>query len=106
MLVLWEQDAQGVNRIAQRLHLETNTITPLLQRLEQKGLILKKRSPADERSTEVHLSESGRMLQKQAETIPIKILGAFQNADLSFEEVKSLQQTLFKLLHTLKEKVN
>ena len=41
LLVLWEKDAQPVNDIAKRLHLETNTVTPLLQRMEKEGVLLR-----------------------------------------------------------------
>ena len=47
LLVLWEQDAQPVNDLARRLHLETNTVTPLLQRMEKEGLVTRKRGKED-----------------------------------------------------------
>ena len=43
LLVLWEKDAQPVNDIAKRLHLETNTVTPLLQRMEHEGILTRKK---------------------------------------------------------------
>ena len=43
LMVLWEQDSQPVNDIAHRLLLETNTVTPLLQRMEKLGIVVRKR---------------------------------------------------------------
>lgn len=73
MLVLWEQDRQPVNDLAKRLHLETNTVTPLLQRMEQQGLVVRKRSKEDGRQVIVSLTETGRELEQRAAGIPEKL---------------------------------
>ena len=52
LMVLWEKDAQPVNEIAHRLLLETNTVTPLLQRMEKQGIIIRKRGKEDKRLIE------------------------------------------------------
>ena len=49
LMVLWEKDSQPVNDIAHRLVLETNTVTPLLQRMEKLGLVTRKRGKEDKR---------------------------------------------------------
>ena len=49
LLVLWEQDAQPVNDIAKRLMLETNTVTPLLKRMEAEGILTRTRGSQDAR---------------------------------------------------------
>ncbi len=106
MLVLWEADGQRVNDIARRLHLETNTVTPLLKRLEQKALLQRRPSKTDERSVEIHLSESGRKLQFQAMEVPAKIVKAFEGSGLKQEEVLQLQESLFKILAALNKHSN
>ena len=73
LLVLWEQDRQPVNDLAKRLHLETNTVTPLLQRMEQQGLVVRKRSSEDGRQVIVSLTETGRELEQRAAGIPEKL---------------------------------
>ena len=73
LLVLWEQDRQPVNDLAKRLHLETNTVTPLLQRMEQQGLVVRKRSKEDGRQVIVSLTETGRELEQRAAGIPEKL---------------------------------
>ena len=70
LLVLWEQDKQPVNDIAKRLMLDTNTVTPLLQRMEKSGLIDRKRGEKDMRQRIVSLTEKGRALYEQAVNIP------------------------------------
>ena len=70
MLVLWEQDDMTVSDIGERLFLDSATLTPLLKRLENAGLINRHRSRKDERQVAVTLSEAGRELQQQALGIP------------------------------------
>lgn len=70
LLVLWEKDHQPVNDIARRLYLETNTVTPLLQRMEKQGLITRKRGKKDTRQRIVSLTKQGKVLEEQAKKIP------------------------------------
>ena len=70
LLVLWEQDNMPVNDIAHRLFLETNTVTPLLQRMEKMGLIKRKVGENDSRQRIVSLTEKGVEMQEKAKDIP------------------------------------
>ena len=70
LLVLWEKDHQPVNDIAHRLHLETNTVTPLLQRMEKQGLLTRKRGKEDTHQRIVSLTKQGKALEEQAKSIP------------------------------------
>ena len=70
LLVLWEKDNQPVNDIAHRLHLETNTVTPLLQRMEKQGLLTRVRGKEDTRQRIVSLTGQGKALEEQAKSIP------------------------------------
>ena len=70
LLVLWEKDHQPVNDIAHLLHLETNTVTPLLQRMEKQGLITRKRGKEDTRQRIVSLTAQGKALEERAKEIP------------------------------------
>ena len=69
MMVLWEKDAQPVNDIAHRLVLETNTVTPLLQRMEKQGIVVRKRGKEDKRQQIVSLTEKGKAMEEQAYAI-------------------------------------
>lgn len=63
LLVLWDSDGRTVGQVADRLALESSTITPLVKRLEAAGLVARKRDDADERRVFVHLTDKGRALE-------------------------------------------
>ena len=96
LLVLWEEDGQSVSALGERLFLDSGTLTPLLKKLEQRGLVRRERSREDERVVLVRLTDEGRALKEQAREIPMKVGGCIQ---LSPEEALSLYQTLYKLLN-------
>jgi MarR family transcriptional regulator, organic hydroperoxide resistance regulator len=101
LLVLWETDAMTVNNISQKLILNTNTITPLLQRMEKQGLIVRQRSGDDERKVLVSLTEKGQLLKEQAEEIPVKLGTELVSGPLSIEEMKDLREKLYLLIDQL-----
>lgn len=105
MLVLWQHADQSVNAICDRLLLESNTVTPLLKRLEQKKLLSRRRSTDDERKVMVSLTEKGDELREQALSIPEKIVASFDNEDVSEPEIRQFQETLWKLVKILNAKV-
>ena len=73
LLVLWEKDAQPVNDIAKRLFLETNTVTPLLQRMEKEGIISRSRGREDARQIIVSLTPKGEQLQTDLSDVPFEV---------------------------------
>jgi len=73
LLVLWEKDAQPVNDIAKRLHLETNTVTPLLQRMEKEGILTRQKGKKDARQMIVKLTKKGEGLQEQLAEVPFTV---------------------------------
>jgi DNA-binding MarR family transcriptional regulator len=76
MVLLWERDGQIVSELGSRLSLASNTLTPLLKRLETLGHVKRSRDRADERQVRVQLTESGRTLRTKALHIPGCILAA------------------------------
>jgi MarR family transcriptional regulator, organic hydroperoxide resistance regulator len=76
MVLLWERDGQTVGELGDRLSLESNTLTPLLKRLEILDCIKRGRDPADERQVRARLTEKGRRLRAKALHIPGCILAA------------------------------
>ena len=76
MVLLWERDGHTVGELGERLSLESNTLTPLLKRMEILGYIKRTRDPADERRVNVRLTERGRTLRAKALNIPGCILAA------------------------------
>src|SRR3546814_17622728 len=64
---LWEQDGRTIGQIAERLSLESSTVTPLVKRLEAGGFLTRARSAADERRVDVRLTERGAAMRGRAE---------------------------------------
>ena len=78
MLVLWERDGVAVKEIGERLYLDSGTLTPLLKRLEQAGMIRRTRSREDERQVLIDLTSQGRALKDKARAVAPSILAASQ----------------------------
>ena len=100
LLVLWEKDQQPVNDIAKRLHLETNTVTPLLQRMEKAGFIVRKRGEKDTRQRIVSLTPKGIAMREQAKNIP-EDLSKQVLQHVSMEEITNIIPALDKLIEGL-----
>ncbi|GGN90517.1 MarR family winged helix-turn-helix transcriptional regulator [Saccharibacillus kuerlensis] len=93
LIVLWEQDERTVKELGEELFLDSGTLTPLLKRLENAGLVARNRSTEDERKVFISLTDKGRELQAKAARIPecmakdlnmetsefVELLGRFQN---------------------------
>src|ERR1700761_5453704 len=62
---LWEQDGRTVGAIAERLTLESSTVTPLVKRLEAAGLVMRARNPNDERQVQVRLTADGHAIRER-----------------------------------------
>jgi len=94
-LVLWEQGKTTVGELCSRLHLDTGTVTPMLKKTEQQGLITRTRSSEDERVVLIELTSRGRELYGKARDIPAKISGCIS---LNKDEALALYKTLYKIL--------
>ncbi len=70
LLVLWQEDGVSVKQLGEQLHLDSGTLTPLLKRLEAKGLVTRGRRENDERVRVLVLTEAGQALRQQAAQIP------------------------------------
>ncbi len=103
LMVLWEQDSQPVNDIAHRLMLETNTVTPLLQRMEKLGIISRKKGEHDKRQQIVSLTEKGREMEEQAfELIPSGMGEQLSACPLKAKDYGKLAKQLDAVINTLK----
>jgi len=76
MTSLWTEDRQGVGQLADRLSLESSTLTPLLQRLETAGLVDRQRDPGNERRVVISLTEAGTALRSKAHCVSDRLLSA------------------------------
>jgi len=104
LLVLWDTDELTVNEIARRLLLNTNTITPLLKRMETQGLITRRRSQQDERKVIVQLTEQGSALEKQATSIPQNLLSRLHSDAVTLQDLHVLKERITELVHSLSQK--
>ena len=73
MLALWDDDAQTVSQLGDKLALDSGTLTPLLKRLEAQGQLSRERDAADERRVIVRLTGAGRKLKIAARSVPREI---------------------------------
>lgn len=95
MMVLWEKKTVNVKTLGESLYLDSGTLTPLLKRLETKGLIKRERSRRDERALNVSITEKGEELREAALGIPEEINECMQ---LQKEEIHTLYTLLYKTL--------
>jgi DNA-binding MarR family transcriptional regulator len=100
-MILWEEDGVPVNDIAKKLILNTNTITPLLKRMEKDGIIRRKRSKEDERKVIVQLTAKGWDLQEEASLIPEKLAGRLIQGELKTEDLIRLKEMLDSMIRSI-----
>ena len=95
MILLWEHKCMTVKEMGTYLFLDSGTLTPLLKKLESKGMITRIRSTKDERNLNVTITKEGEALRKRALDIPLK-MGQYN--PLSLEETVALYHLLYKML--------
>jgi DNA-binding MarR family transcriptional regulator len=96
IVALWEQDDQTVGSLGEKLFLESNTLTPILKKLEAMGFLQRRRDPADERQVIVSLTPAGRALrEKGAQRTLVKATG------LAPDEFAQTQKTIVKVRDNL-----
>ena len=102
LMVLWEQDNQPVNDIAKRLALETNTITPLLQRMEAQKILVRRQDKTDKRKVIVSLTPHGQEMMEQAKDIPLAMGEGFSDRTMGyFGPESNLRQILDEIIRDL-----
>ena len=95
MLVLWEHRQITTKEMGRLLHLDSGTLTPLLKKMEGKGLVSRKRSDFDERNLTVTITDKGLSLQDKAVEVPGQIA---QCNVLDEEESATLYKLLYKIM--------
>ncbi len=95
LMLLWEHKTLTVKELGECLYLDSGTLTPLLKKLEAKGLILRARSKKDERNLNVTITEKGDAMHEKA-----TLLACDQKGEnpLSMEESATLYRLLYKML--------
>jgi DNA-binding MarR family transcriptional regulator len=98
LILLWANDGQTVSELGEQLYLQSNTLTPMLKRLETLGYVRRSRDPADERQVRIQLTEAGRDLRLNAFDIIGGVREATgltgEDATRMAREVQALRQSL------------
>ena len=95
---LWQSDDQSVKQLGTILHLDSGTLSPLLKKLQAKGLVKKNRTSADQRSVCVQLTVAGKNMQKAAAKIPQQIFCKLRMKEKEVFDLKRQLQTLTEVL--------
>ncbi|CAO4165157.1 MarR family winged helix-turn-helix transcriptional regulator [Methylorubrum extorquens] len=101
LLALWEEDGLSVKGIAERLRIDSATVTPLLKRLEAAGFVTRRRDPSNERVLVVELTEQGRALRKPAAGVRQRVVCALGGAEPPIQALKQEIDRLIPLLSNL-----
>jgi DNA-binding MarR family transcriptional regulator len=94
LMVLWKNNELAVSQISGKLLLNTNTLSPLLKRIEKMKLLERNRSSKDERSVTVLLTQKGKQLKTKALPIPEKLIKTLISEDIKMSEIIQLKETL------------
>ena len=100
MMYLWENKETNIKELGKTLILDSNTLTPLLNRLESKKYITRNKDKNDSRNTIIKLTEEGESLKNLCLTIP-EMVGKCVN--LTEEEAKTLYTILYKILYNIEK---
>ncbi|WP_170315658.1 MarR family winged helix-turn-helix transcriptional regulator [Spirosoma sordidisoli] len=98
LLILWETDRVNLKVLSEKLHLQSNTLTPLLKRMQTMGLIDRVRSQEDERSVIISLTPKGQQLATEAPKVLSRLTS---NLGISLEEAQQLHRLLYKLIGSI-----
>lgn len=101
LMILWEEDEVPVNDIAKKLILNTNTITPLLKRMEQQGFVKRERSTKDERKVIVRLTKEAQELQEEAAKVPEQLAAQLLDGPLNIDDLRKLKDNLGAIISML-----
>ncbi|MFV8440588.1 MarR family winged helix-turn-helix transcriptional regulator [Flavobacterium sp. LB2P44] len=99
LIVLWESDTVNVNYLSDKLKLQSNTLTPLLKRMQEMDLVSRVRSKIDERNVIISLTETGNLIQLKASILQKHLS---DNVGLTSQEGIDLHRLLNKLIQNIK----
>ncbi|OUM02666.1 MarR family winged helix-turn-helix transcriptional regulator [Variovorax sp. JS1663] len=99
---LWEQDDQTVGSLGAKLFLESNTLTPILKKLEAMGYVERQRDPADERQVRIGLTKSGKRLREKSREMSLAdATGLSPDEFVQLQKaVVTMRDNLIKSMHT------
>jgi len=95
LMVLWQEEQLSVSELGKRLYLNTNTLTPLIKKMKDKGLVKKTRSDEDERTVFITITPKAKDLRKKAKTVPSELL---QSLQMSEEDIETVREIMWRFL--------
>jgi MarR family transcriptional regulator, organic hydroperoxide resistance regulator len=99
LMVLWADSPCSVSHIGERTLLNSNTLTPMLKRMEELGYIRRTRTSKDERVVEISLTDDGKRLETRCECIPASLA---KHLNYNSEEAGALKRSLNDLIGQLR----
>lgn len=106
LMVLWENGNLTVNEIADKLILNTNTLTPLLKRMEKMELVSRSRSKEDERKVAVSLTKKAKKMEAKASDIPLKLLQSIPSEMIKEIDITAIKKQLLRIINMWDKKNN
>lgn len=101
LMVLWNEQKQTVGQLGEKLFLDTGTLTPLLKRMEQKGMVVRRRCSDDERVVRLSLTEKGMTMKEKAKAIPHRLM---QSMNLSEDDLLEMKNIITRILSKQRNK--
>ena len=101
LMILWEKDNRVISEITELTKLETNTVTPLLQRMEKQGFIVRNKGLVDTRQRIISLTREGKKLEESIKDIPNCLAREIVGQGISAEELSALVPLLDKFIQAM-----
>lgn len=95
LLAIEDDEALNIKTLGKRIYLDSGTLTPMIKKLEKKGLVKRVRKPSDERNLLVSLTEQGVKTRHEISHISMEV---FNELDISFEDAKTIKSILTKFI--------
>ncbi len=99
---LWQQDGLSANEISQRTGLANSTLTSMLDRMENAGLVVRKRSAEDRRVIRIFLDQEARVCRDQYTAVSEKMTDIYFRG-FTEEEITAFEQSLLRVLENVRE---
>lgn len=100
-LLLWEEDGRSMKDLRERLLLNSNTITPLIKRMEKEGWLQRQKDPQDERVWRIYLTDKGQALKEEGQKVPTQLIAGLEKSELQLEDLQELKKGLELLIEQL-----
>lgn len=104
LMILWEKDNRVISEITELTKLETNTVTPLLQRMEKQGLIIRSKGLVDTRQRIISLTKEGKKLEEVIKEVPNCLSREIVGGGISIEELTAIVPLLDKFISVMENK--